>query len=65
MKIPTARIKELRDHSRAGIMDCRNALLETKGDMEKALQLLKQRSLFQVESKAKRSATQGIIKAYV
>ena len=65
MKIPTARIKELRDHSGAGIMDCRNALLEAKGDMGKALQLLKQRSLFQAESKAKRSATQGIIKAYV
>jgi elongation factor Ts len=46
-------------------MDCRNALLEAKGDMEKALQLLKQRSLFQVESKAKRSTTQGIIKAYI
>jgi len=65
LKIPTARIKELRDQSGAGIMDCRNALLEAKGNMGKALQLLKQRSLFQAESKAKRSATQGIIKAYV
>ena len=65
MKIPTARIKELRDQSGAGIMDCRNSLLEAKGDMEKALQILKQRNLFQAESKAKRSTTQGIIKAYV
>ena len=65
MKIPTARIKELRDQSGAGVMDCRNALLETKGDMEKALRILKQRNLFLVERKAKRSATQGIIEAYI
>ena len=65
MKIPTNRIKELRDQSGAGIMACRNALLEAKGDMERAVQILKQRNLLQVESKTKRSATQGIIEAYV
>ena len=65
MKIPTARIKELREQSGAGIMDCRNALLEAEGDIEKALQILKQRNLFQAESKAERSTTQGIIEAYV
>jgi len=65
LKIPTDRIKELRDQSGAGIMDCRNALLEAKGDLEKALQILRQRSLFQAETKAKRSTTQGIIEAYV
>ncbi len=46
-------------------MDCRNALLETKGDMEKALQTLKQQSLFQAQKKAKRSTTQGLIEAYI
>ena len=46
-------------------MACRNALLEAKGDMEKAAQILKQRNLLQVESKAKRSTTQGIIEAYI
>lgn len=65
MKIPTDRVKELRDQSGAGIMDCRNALLEAEGEMEKALQILKQRSLLQIQKKAKRSATQGIIEAYV
>ena len=65
MKIPTNRIKELRDQSGAGIMACRNALLEAKGDMEKAAQILKQRNLLKVESKAKRSTTQGIIEAYI
>ncbi len=65
MKIPTDRIKGLRDQSGAGIMDCRNALLEAKGNMGKARQILKQRNLFLAESKAKRSVTQGIIEAYV
>ena len=65
MKIPTIMVKELRDQSGAGIMDCRNALLETNGDIEKALQTLKQQSLFQVQKKATRSTTQGLIEAYV
>ena len=65
MKIPTARVKELRDQSGAGIMDCRNALLEAEGEMEKALQILKQRSLLQIQKKARRSTTQGIIEAYI
>lgn len=46
-------------------MDCRNALLEAEGDTEKALQILKERSLLLVQKKAKRSATQGIIEAYI
>ena len=46
-------------------MDCRNALLETEGDTEKALQILKERSLFQVQKKVERSVTQGVIEAYI
>lgn len=65
MKIPTAKIKELRGQSGAGIMACRNALLKAEGDVEKALQLLKEQDLLLIEKKAKRSATQGIIEAYV
>ena len=65
MKIPTERVKELRDESGAGVMDCRNALLETQGDMEKARQILRERSLFQAEKKAKRTATEGTIEAYI
>lgn len=65
MKIPTARVKELRDQSGAGIMACRNALLEAEGEMEKALQILKQSSLLQAQKKASRSTTQGIIEAYI
>jgi len=46
-------------------MACRNALLEAEGNMEKALQILKQQSLFQAEKKTGRSTTQGVIEAYV
>ena len=65
MKISTVRIKELREQSGASIMSCRNALLEAKGDREKALQLLKQQGLLQAQKKARRSTTQGIIEAYI
>ncbi len=46
-------------------MDCRNVLLEVAGDVEKALQILKERSLIKVQKKAGRSATQGTIEAYI
>ena len=65
MKIPTVRVKELREQSGAGIMACRNALIEAQGAMAKALEILKQRSLFQAQKKANRSANQGIIEAYI
>jgi elongation factor Ts len=65
LKIPTDRIKELRDQTGAGIMDCRNALLEAEGDTGKALQILEQRSLVLGQKKAERSVSQGIIEAYI
>jgi len=65
LNIPTDRVKELREQSGAGIMECRNALLEVEGDIAKALQLLKQRSLIKVEKKRKRAASQGLIEAYI
>ena len=65
MNIPTASIKELREQSGAGIMECRNALLEVEGDIEKALQMLKQQSLFKAKEKRERSASEGLIEAYI
>ena len=65
MKIPTDRVKELREQSGAGIMECRNALLETEGDIEKALRILKERNLLKAEKKKQRSASQGLIEAYI
>jgi len=65
MEIPTAQVKELREQSGAGIMDCRNALIETKGDIENARQILKERGYSKALKKASRSTTQGLIDAYI
>ena len=65
MKIPTAKIKELRDQTGAGIMDCRNALLEAEGDREKALKIIEQKNLIRVQKKVERIANQGIVEAYI
>ncbi len=65
MKIPTDTVRELREQSGAGVMECRNALLEVEGDIEKALQVLKQRNLIKVENKRGRSASQGLIEVYI
>ena len=46
-------------------MECRNALIEAEGDMKKALQVLKQKSLFKAEEKITRSASEGLIESYV
>jgi elongation factor Ts len=58
-------IKELRDKCGAGIMECRNALLETEGNIEKALQILKEKGILKAEKKAERETMQGVIEAYI
>jgi elongation factor Ts len=58
-------IKELRSQCGAGVMECRNALLEVEGDMTKALQILKEKGLLKAEKKADRVTAQGLVEAYV
>ena len=58
-------IKELREQSGAGIMDCRNTLLVAEGDMDKALQILKENGLLKAKKKAERATSQGLVEAYV
>lgn len=65
MEITTQLIKELRELSGAGIMDCRNALIKTNGDQEKALEILKEQNLLRVEKKSDRAVSQGLIETYV
>jgi len=65
LKISADRVKELREQSGAGIMGCKNALLKAEGDMEKAIQVLKQRSLFKAAKKKERSVSEGLIEAYI
>ncbi len=65
MKITAGMVKELRDQSGAGIMQCRKALTECEGDIEKALEVLKQQSLFKAAKKAERPAVEGLVEAYI
>jgi elongation factor Ts len=65
LQISTDTIKDLREKTGAGIMDCKKALTEAKGDVEKAIQLLNERGMALAEKKSDRVAEQGLIEAYV
>jgi elongation factor Ts len=65
MEVTAAQIKELREKSQAGVMDCRHALIETGGDINKALDLLKKQSLFKAQKKSERVVKQGIVETYI
>ncbi len=65
MDISVAKIKELRELCGAGIMDCRSALVETGGNIEKAVEILKQKSIYKAEKKETRVASQGVVAAYI
>lgn len=65
MEISTTMIKALREETGAGIMECRNALLEARGSVDKAKEIIKERGLAKAEKKAGRVALQGLIEAYV
>ncbi|MFC1906393.1 elongation factor Ts [Chloroflexota bacterium] len=65
LNISIIKVKELREQSGAGIMECRTALLEVGGDIEKALEILKKRSLIKVQRNVERSTTEGLIEAYI
>lgn len=65
MDISATRVKELRELSGAGVMECKRALVETGGDIERALQLLRAQGLAQAAKRAEREASQGVIESYV
>ena len=65
MEISAACIKELRGQCGAGIMDCRAALMKTDGDIEKALEVLKEQGFAKAAKKADRAADQGLVEAYI
>jgi elongation factor Ts len=60
-----ALVKELREKTGAGLLDCQKALGETEGDLEKALRLLRERGLAKAAKKATRAATDGVVGAYI
>jgi elongation factor Ts len=58
-------VKELRDKTNAGMMDCKKVLTETNGDLEASIKLLRERGIMKAGTKADRAATEGIITARV
>ena len=63
---PTAaEVKQLRDATGAGMMDCKKALIESEGDFDRAVELLREKGLASVAKRAGRSANQGLVDAYV
>jgi elongation factor Ts len=65
LQVSTTTIKELREKTGAGIIDCKKALLKAEGNMEKAAEILNQHGLALARKKADRVADQGIIEAYI
>ena len=65
MEINAAQVKELRESTGAGIMDCKQALQEAGGDVEKATRILREKGLAGAQKKAGRIAAEGMIDAYI
>lgn len=65
MEISVKAVKELRDRTNAGIMDCKMALQECEGDMEKAVAYLRKKGLAVALKRAGRVMTEGAIQAYI
>ncbi|MGI6548881.1 MAG: translation elongation factor Ts [Syntrophomonadales bacterium] len=63
--ITAAMVKELRERTGVGMMDCKNALVETGGDMEKAIEVLRTKGLAQAAKKASRVASEGLVSSYI
>ena len=64
-KISASLIKDLREKTGAGMLDCRNALQETDGDLEKAVDLLREKGLSKAAKKSSRIAAEGLVESYV
>ena len=61
MAVTAGMVKELRERTGAGMMDCKNVLVETDGNMEKAIELLREKGLAKAAKKAGRVASQGLV----
>lgn len=62
MAVTAKMVKELRERTGAGMMDCKNVLVETDGDIDKAIELLREKGLAKAAKKAGRVASQGLVK---
>jgi elongation factor Ts len=58
-------VKELRERTGVGMMECKKALAETAGDVDKAIEFLRKQGVAGAEKKASRKATEGLVEAYI
>lgn len=63
--ISASMVKELRERTGAGMMDCKRALEETQGDLEKAIDVLREKGLAAAAKKSSRIAAEGIVDSYI
>lgn len=63
--ITASLVKELREKTGAGMMDCKKVLTETDGDIEKAMELLRERGILKAAKKSGRIASEGLVEAYI
>ena len=63
--VTASQVKDLREKTGAGMMDCKKVLTETDGDMEKAMELLRERGIAKAAKKSGRVAAEGLVEAYV
>ncbi|MBC2733630.1 MAG: translation elongation factor Ts [Desulfobacteraceae bacterium] len=64
-EITAAMVKQLRDKTGSGMMDCKKALAENSGDMEKAIDFLRKKGLATAAKRAGRATTEGVVQPYV
>jgi elongation factor Ts len=65
MEISAQKVKELREKTGAGMMDCKKALMETGGDFEKASNYLREKGIAKAASRAGRTANEGVVVSYI
>ena len=63
--ITAAMVKELREKSGAGMMDCKKALVECDADLEKAVEFLRKKGLATAQKRAGRALSEGIVESYI
>ena len=63
--ITASQVKDLRERTGAGMMDCKKVLTETDGDAEKAIELLRERGLSKAAKKSGRIAAEGLAASYI
>ncbi len=63
--VTAGQVKDLREKTGAGMMDCKKVLTETDGDMEKAIELLRERGIAKAAKKSGRVAAEGLVEAYI